>query len=213
MKTLIHGMLGTVLALALVLQAALAGEAFAASSPQACIEGISAAMKAGDADGFEALVDVDALAAQGLAELEKASRDPHVSQWIPPVVSLMASKGALTSAAVQPFMVREIRNFVLYGVGSGAFGGAPATGYKSASMLGPLFAMVSMGEKSIGAPGASEPMDGGRMLVRFTVHDDNGSDYPVQGIFAEAAGGAGWRLVALNNFPELILQISMEVQD
>ncbi len=55
-------------------------------------------------------------------------------------------------------------------------------------------------------------MGQGRALVKFTVHDeDNGCDYPVQGVFAEAGGG--WRLAGIRNFPELILQISMEVQD
>ena len=213
MKALLHSVLaGTVLALALVLQPAIAGEARAAASPQACLEGISAALQAGDADGFASLVDIDAIAAQGLEELEKASRDPHLAQWLPPVVSLMASKGALTNDTVQPFMVREIRNFVLFGVGSGAFGGAPATDNKSASMLGPLFAMASMGKKTIGQIGEPEPLGQGRALVKFSVHDDdNGCDYPVQGVFAEEGGG--WRLAAIRNFPELILQVSMEVQD
>ena len=208
MKALLHSLF----ALALVLQLALAGQALAASSPQACLEGISVAMQAGDADGFASLVDIDAIAAQGLEELEKASKDPNLAQWLPPVVSLMASKGALTNATVQPFMVREIRNFVLFGVGSGAFGGAPATDYKSASMLGPLFAMASMGKKTIGQIGTPEPVGQGRALVKFAVHDeDNGCDYPVQGVFAEEGGE--WHLAAIGNFPELILQVSMEVQD
>ena len=80
MKALLHSVLaGTVLALALVLQLAAAGEARAAASPQACLAGISAAMQAGDADGFASLVDIDTIAAQGLEELEKASRDPHLA--------------------------------------------------------------------------------------------------------------------------------------
>ena len=208
MNALLRGILAFVLAL----QVLSAGQPLAASSPLACLEGLSAAMKAGDADGFASLVDIDAIAAQALEELEKASTDPHLSQWLPPVVSLMASKGALTNATIQPFMVREIRSFVLYGVGSGAFGGAPATDYKSASMLGPLFAMASMGEKTIGGAGEPERLADGSVLLKFSVHDaDNGSDYPVQGVFAKA--GEGWMLVAIRNFPELILQVSMEVQD
>ena len=102
----------------------------------------------------------------------------------------------------------EIREFVLYGVGSGGFGGRPVNDYKSQSMFGPLFAMASLGKKQITKIGTAESFSGGRQLLPFTVHDENGNDYPVEGVFSPE--GNGWRLTGVNNLQELILMVSRE---
>ena len=165
--------------------------------PQETLRSIGASMEAADTASFSKLVD-----------LAKLASDPHTSQWMPPTLALMASHGGLTNARVQSFLASEIREFVLYGVGSGGFGGRPVNDYKSQSMFGPLFAMASLGKKQITKIGTAESFSGGRQLLPFTVHDENGNDYPVEGVFSPE--GNGWRLTGVNNLQELILMVSRE---
>ena len=124
--------------------------------PQETLRSIGASMEAADTASFSKLVDLDGISKQALSELAKLASDPHTSQWMPPTLALMASHGGLTNARVQSFLASEIREFVLYGVGSGGFGGRPVNDYKSQSMFGPLFAMASLGKKQIKAYQASK---------------------------------------------------------
>lgn len=176
--------------------------------PQETLRSIGASMEAADTASFSKLVDLDGISKQALSELVKLASDPHTSQWMPPTLALMASHGGLTNARVQSFLASEIREFVLYGVGSGGFGGRPVNDYKSQSMFGPLFAMASLGKKQITKIGTAESFSGGRQLLPFTVHDENGNDYPVEGVFSPE--GNGWRLTGVNNLQELILMVSRE---
>lgn len=138
--------------------------------PQETLRSIGASMEAADTASFSKLVDLDGISKQALSELAKLASDPHTSQWMPPTLALMASHGGLTNARVQSFLASEIREFVLYGVGSGGFGGRPVNDYKSQSMFGPLFAMASLGKKQItkiSAPPNRSPEAGSFCLLRF----------------------------------------------
>jgi len=180
----------------------------AAQGPQEALSAIGASMESADTASFSKLVDLDGISRQALGDLAKLASDPNTSQWMPPTLALMASKGGLTNSHVQSFLASEIREFVLYGVGSGGFGGRPVNDYKSRSMFGPLFAMASLGKKQITKIGTPEALSGGRQMLPFTVHDENGNDYPVEGVFSP--DGDGWRMTGINNMQELILIVCRE---
>lgn len=190
-----------------------ASEAYAYenSDPRSCLEMIAASMDEANATRFSSLVDVEGIASDALADLEKLSTDPQTSQWLPPSITLMASHGALTSKALQGFLASEVREFVLYGVGSGGFGGRSVGNYRSTSMLGPLFAMASSGKKEIRGIGMPEAIRKDVYQVPFTVHDANGNNYSVEGIIT---GGSGsYRLTGIGNMRELILKVALEAQE
>lgn len=179
--------------------------------PRSCLAAMSEAIEAYDADAFDRRVAIESLARDVFAELEAVSRDENLSRWLPPVVTLMASQGVFTNMLTASFMAAEVREFVLYGVGSGAFAGNMTKDYQSSSMLAPLFALVSMGRKEIRDVGHPVRVDRNRMRVPFTVYDfDNSNTYAVQGIFT--SGAEGWKLTGIENLRDLILQVGVESQ-
>ena len=149
---------------------------------------MSNAIETSDAAAFDKRVDIQGIARTIFFELEKASNDEQLSRWLPPVVTFMASQGALTNSLTIGFLTGEVREFVLYGVGSGAFAGSMTREYESSSILAPLFSMVSMGRKEIREVGVPKRVDRGKMRLSFSVYDyDNGNTYAVQGIFSSVS--------------------------
>ena len=110
--------------------------------PRSCLAAMSNAIETSDAPAFDKRVDIQGIARTIFFELEKASNDEQLSRWLPPVVTFMASQGALTNSLTIGFLTGEVREFVLYGVGSGAFAGSMTREYESSSILAPLFSMV-----------------------------------------------------------------------
>ena len=180
--------------------------------PRSCLAAMSNAIEASDAAAFDKRVDIQGIARTIFFELEKASNDDQLSRWLPPVVTFMASQGALTNSLTIGFLTGEVREFVLYGVGSGAFAGSMTREYESSSILAPLFSMVSMGRKEIREVGVPQRVDRGKMRLSFSVYDyDNGNTYAVQGIFSSVSDG--WQLTGIENVRDLIIQIGVESQE
>lgn len=186
--------------------------AFEANDPRYCLERMQKAINESDARSFDELADIEGIAKDIFAELEAASKDEKISKLLPPVLTLLASQGALTNPLASGYLAREGREFVLYGVGSGAFAGNKVDGYQSSSMLSPLFGLVSMGRKEIHGMGMPTRVDNDNMSVPFQVRDqDNGNSYPVQGLFAKTVDG--WRLVGIQNLRDLIIRLGVESRD
>ncbi len=174
-----------------------------------CVRRIAKAIDSADAEAFAGLVDIRALAAEAFAELEKVSQDPETAKMLPPLVALMVSHGTLTSPVSADFFQDEVRSFVLYGVGSGAFAGRAGQVYKSDSLLSPLFSMVSMGRKEITRVGMPLETRDGSQQVPFVVLDhDTGGSYPVTGSFSRVKNG--WRLTHIVNMREIVLLLGRE---
>ena len=183
-----------------------------ASDPRQCLERMQKAIDAGDVRAFDGLVDIEGIAMDVFAELEAASRDEKVSKLLPPLLTLLASQGALTNPLASGLLAKEVREFVLHGVGSGAFAGQKVENYESSGMLSPLFGLVSMGRKEIHGIGVPMQADNGRMSLPFQVRDhDNGNSWPVRGLFAKTADG--WRLVGIQNLRELVIRMGVESGD
>ena len=180
--------------------------------PRSCLAAIGNAMENSDANAFDRRVDIEGIARTIFYEIEKASKDEQLSRWLPPVVTFMASQGALTNSFTMGLLTGEVREFVLYGVGSGAFVGSMTKDYESSSILAPLFSMASMGRKEIREVGQPRRVDRGKMKVPFSVFDyDNGNTYAVQGIFTSVSDG--WKLTGIENIRDLIIQIGVEAQE
>ncbi len=181
------------------------------SDPRSCLAAMSEAIEAYDADAFDRRVAIESIAGDVFAELEAVSQDENLSQWLPPVITLMASQGVFTNVLTSSFLAGEVREFVLYGVGSGAFAGNMTKDYQSSSVLAPLFSLVSMGRKEIRSVGRPERLDRNRMRLSFAVYDyDNSNTYAVQGVFTKVSDG--WKLTSIENLRDLILQIGVESQ-
>ena len=186
--------------------------AWSETDPRSCLANMMQAVETRDTSLFERQADIEGLTRQVFAELEHMAGDEQRARWLPPLVTLLASQGALTSSLTSGFLVSEVRAFVLYGVGSGAFAGQKVPGYTSESMLSPLFDMVSMGRKEIRDMGVPVRVDRDRMRLPFAVHDhDNGNTYRVVGIFTVTSGGC--RLTSLENVRDLIIQLGLESSD
>lgn len=185
--------------------------AFSASDPRACIQDLITAVDNADPDAFEQRLDVTAVTKQVFQELNDMGNDPQYASQMPPLLSLIISQGALTSPLFQPMLISEVRNFVRYGVGSGSFAGRQVQGYKSDSMLAPLFGLISMGRKEITR--IERPLMGqdGNWIAPFHVLDhENGNTYRVMAVCAPVSDG--WRIVAFQNIRQLIKQILTEAQ-
>ncbi len=186
--------------------------AYSRTDPRSCLETMELAVETRNADLFDRQADIEGLAKQVFAEIEQMAGDEQLARWLPPLVTLLASQGALTSSLTSGFLAGEVRSFVLYGVGSGAFAGQKVPGYTSESMLSPLFDMVSMGRKELRDMGVPVRVDRDRMRLPFSVRDhDNGNTYRVVGLFT--ATGGGYRLTSLENVRDLIIQIGLESSD
>ena len=187
-------------------------EARPVTDPKACVQAMADAVDGADADSFARLVNMDAIVRQAVRDLSVLAEDPQTSQWLPPAITLMASKGGLKGDFMQNFLAQEVENFVLWGVGSGSFAGTPSpNAYKAKGLLAPLFSMASVGRKEVTRIGVPTPNDKDSWLVPFTVHDDNGRSYDVSGIVSRVDGG--YVLDGVSNMKDLILQISLEAQE
>ena len=74
---------------------------------------------------------------------------PEYAGQMPPMLALLVNQNAFTSPVTQDLLLSEVRKFVRYGVGSGAFAGKKVENYKGESMMAPLFSLISMGKKEI----------------------------------------------------------------
>ncbi len=184
----------------------------AAGDPRSCIQDLIKAVDNADPDAFEKRVDIEAVTRQIFDELEvMASMDEYASA-MPPVLSLLASQGAFSNTLARQLLLNEVRSFVRYGVGSGAFAGKKVENFKRESVLTPLFEMVSMGRKEITSVGRPLMTRDGRWVAPFSVLDhENGNTYYVRAVCAPVSDG--WRMVAIENLRMLIIQIMGESQE
>ncbi|MDO5536530.1 MAG: hypothetical protein Q4F72_03260 [Desulfovibrionaceae bacterium] len=176
-----------------------------------CIRAMVRAVDNADQKAFEKRVDISGVTGQIFDELQTMGRMEQYQAKMPPLMNLLISQGALESPMIRPLLVSEVRNFVLYGVGSGSFAGKKVENYQNDSMLAPLFNMVSMGRKEIRR--IDRPMMGenGQWIVPFSVLDhENGNTYRVLAQVAMVSDG--WRMVGISNLRALIEQILLEAQ-
>lgn len=189
-----------------------AAPALAADSPRECVERMAQAVREADTTAFDRRVDIEGIAAEALREVERVAKDPDISSLLPSALTFLAAQGALTNSLTLPLLAGEIREFVLYGVGSGAFAGQKVQGYSSSSILAPLFEMASMGRKDVTWIGVPTDVGNGRVRLPFAVRDeDAAATYTVNGLFAR--GNDGWRLVAVENMRDLVLRLGRESRD
>ena len=200
---------------------------FAPDDPRHCLTRVASALETADSTAFAEAVDVDTILAQVLDFMaaEAARPDGGASQ-LPPMLALLFSRAAgdgVDAASVRALLMGAARTFVLEGVGSGAFAGREADPARAPAggLFSPLFADASLGRKEIclvGEAGLATPANipnadhvAGDWLVPFSVHDaDNGEIYPVLGRIRKE--GADFRLVGVENLPELYSLIRSEME-
>ena len=181
----------------------------AADGPQSAVEGIIAAVDNADADAFEKNMDITSVARHVFTELETMGKMPEYAGQMPPMLALLVNQNAFTSPVTQDLLLSEVRKFVRYGVGSGAFAGKKVENYKGESMMAPLFSLISMGKKEITKIEAPVSAGDGRHIVPFAVVDhENGNTYYVRAIVTQ--DGSSWKITDIQNKRFLIQQILLE---
>ena len=166
---------------------------------------IQAAIDNADSAAFEKLVDLDGIIENALDVFIAKMRDPEFAGRIPPILALALVQPAGRDK-IKGLLASAGREFVLYGVGSGAFAGKKTGQAQGGGMLAPLFAQASLGRKEITDIG--DPVrDGDSWLVPFTVRDDgNGNAYPVVGEIMVDNG----KLANIKNMDQLFDRIARE---
>ncbi len=183
--------------------------AMAADGPKSAVEGIIAAVDNADADAFEKNMDITSVARHVFTELETMGKMPEYSGQMPPILSLLINQNAFTNPVTQEILLSEVRKFVRYGVGSGAFAGKKVENYKGESMMAPLFSLISMGKKEITRIETPVKTEDGRHVVPFAVVDhENGNTYYVRAIVTQE--GNSWKITDIQNIRFLIQQILLE---
>ena len=152
----------------------------AEAGPKSAVEGIIAAVDNADADAFEKSMDITSVARHVFTELETMGKMPEYAGQMPPMLALLVNQNAFTSPVTQDLLLSEVRKFVRYGVGSGAFAGKKVENYKGESMMAPLFSLLSMGKKVISnflkwIAGVSLTTGDGNAGGHFRVDYNNGS--------------------------------------
>ncbi len=185
-----------------------------AQTPEAALRHVQAALDNSDVELFERHVDMDALIGQAVDTFLKEAATPAGRAALPPVLSMLLSSVADSGSdsSARSLLHHEMRQFVRYGIRSGAFAGRkpkdPPSALFSGSMLAPLFGDVSLGRKELRDISRAIP-DGGGMRIAFTVLDHgNGNVYPV--IARLSSMDTGWRIVAITNMQALVDQILQE---
>ena len=181
----------------------------AEAGPKSAVEGIIAAVDNADADAFEKSMDITSVARHVFTELETMGKMPEYAGQMPPMLALLVNQNAFTSPVTQDLLLSEVRKFVRYGVGSGAFAGKKVENYKGESMMAPLFSLISMGKKEITKIEAPVSAGDGRHIVPFAVVDhENGNTYYVRAIVTQ--DGSSWKITDIQNKRFLIQQILLE---
>lgn len=181
-----------------------------AAPPDKCLARIAEAMEKGDAQAFEELVDIDGIMDGALDVFMAEARKPENKSSLPPMIAMLFSQSAGQSGqTIKALLLQAAKEFVLSGVGSGAFGGGKGAAAQGQGFFAPLFANASMGRKEIRPLGEAVGQDGGWHMP-FNVHDcGNGQDYAVIGRF-EPLGKDGAKLVEIENLDQIFEQIQKE---
>ena len=189
-----------------------AAQAFGeASSPASAVTAMRDSVNSADADRFESCFDISSIARHVFKELETMGNMPEYSSQMPPILAMMTEKKIFTNPVTSEVLLSEVRSFVRYGVGSGAFAGKKTNNYKADGMLAPLFSLLSMGRKEITEIGAPvQTQEANKCIVPFAVIDhDNGHTYRVRAVVT-ANGQGGWKITDIQNVRFLIHQILLE---
>ena len=191
----------------------LSGKVCAATSPQACLAAVEAALEAHDAAAFERHVDMDGILDVVVKRLVEEASRPENAASLPPVLSLMLSGAALSGdggASVRALLRNEARAFVRNGITSGAFAGhsSPEDSVRQEGLVAPLFRDASQGRKQIHGLGQARRVKNG-WVMPFRVRDHgNGNDYAVVGRFTGT--GDAVRLTGIEKLKELLARIREE---
>ena len=185
-----------------------------AQTPETTLRNVQTALDNSDVELFERSVDLDALISQAVDTFLKEAATPAGRAALPPVPAMLLSSIAdsESDSSARALLHHEMRQFVRYGIRSGAFAGRkpkdPPSALFSGSALAPLFGDVSLGRKEL--RDISRPIPDGRdMRIAFTVLDHgNGNVYPV--IARLSPTDTDWRIVAVTNMRALVDQILQE---
>lgn len=185
-----------------------------AQTPEAVLRNVQTALDNSDVALFERFVDLDALISQAVDTFLEEAATPAGRAALPPVAAMLLSSIAdsESDSSARALLRHEMRQFVRYGIRSGAFAGrksqAPPSALFSGSVSAPLFGDVSLGRKELRDIRRAVP-DGRDMRIAFTVLDHgNGNVYPVMARLSPM--DTDWRIVAVTNMRTLVHQILQE---
>lgn len=183
-----------------------------AAQPQDCLDQIQATIDTGDAETFARLVDLDRMTESAIEALVEAAAQPGDRLALDPMLALpLLQISGPQGAAIRNMLGKEIKNYILNSVRSGAFAGRLPAGKQSGGLMSSLFTNASSGRKEILAKG--QPVaDADGWHMPFTLHDyGNSHDYRIIGRFLATDTGA--RLVEIENLDELVTQLQNEAAE
>ena len=196
---------------ALALALFLAASAAFGGTPHEALERAAAAMDNGDAAAFQGVIDIDSVLEKALRTVAREAKKPETRRALPQAAAFIfdqAGDEGPKGEALRGLIISEGKAFVLNGVSSGVFAGKKIKAFPHGGLLTPLFSNVSLGRKEIVGIGDARP-DGEEFLLPFSLRDyGNDQEYAIVARFAPA--GDDWRMVAIENFPELFEQIRKE---
>lgn len=187
--------------LAVVLVFGAGGAAFAAAGPGDSIRMLQKGIDTKDMGLVDKYLDVDAVAGRAVDHFltdEDVLREAGKSPAIAMVLALGGSAGA--SDAVRTVLIAEAREYVKYGITSGAFAGSPENAASSyQSLFGKVFRGDGKDRKRFG-PSTVKSLDKNTAVVSTTLLEGiKERAYPLE-LRMEKQGGV-WRIVALENYP------------
>ncbi len=166
-----------------------------------------------DPDLFAAQLDFASIMRDAVDFMVRESKKPENAAAMPPAMALVFSSIGESREARERMVglfTSETKEFVLYGVRSGAFAGkTPAAQTRPGGFLAPLFSDASMGRKQITIKGPSSSLAEGLVSLPVNVYDhESGYNYPVTLVLRKSADG--WIVERIANLDQLSRQIRKE---
>ncbi len=205
---------GPALSLALCLAFA-APSAFAAAAEETPVQAIAMLQKAietKDTDLMERHIDLDAVLSKGadavLADTQAVRRAEETSPAIALVLSGLGSDERARAVAKQ-LLTSETKQFVRYGVSSGAFAGTAQKGpHAGAGLFGSLLRGGAKDKKTFG-PATLRSRSGSEARVSATLDDAaSKQSYPLDLLLRQKDGI--WRVTEISNIHTLIRQATKD---
>ena len=178
--------------------------AHAAASPESSIPQLQKAIDTGDTALLEQYMDINAVTASATAAVIADPSAVKAAGDVPAVALLLAGMGAdpRAKAAIQGMLATEAKNFVTYGVASGAFAGKPKPTSASPGLLEPLLRGGAKDAKRFGKATVRQRGESVALVSTSLYDASSAQEYPLELRLTPQKGV--WRVTEITNMPALI---------
>ena len=197
-------MTSLVLAVLLCLRAV---SAFAASSPEESIHRLQEGVDNAETERVLSYLDIDQVVGRALDAALKHEEVLRITKQYPPLAFALSLGGGLGTGVIQDFLTAEVKQFVLYGVSSGAFAGRPHSGKPKPGGLMDGLLRGGAKDRKIFGEAITRHREGDTALVSTSLFDaGSGETYPLE--LKLERQNTLWRVMEITNIQQHINRVA-----